>query len=111
MAVMVDVLGGMLSGSGVCRTDLPRGANGVWMYLADPDVMMTRTEFDELMCTYVTSIKSSQRLPGVDEILMPGEIELRRREERQRDGVLIPDETWRQLNVLAAELRCVIDDI
>jgi len=111
LAVMVDVLGGMLSGSGVCRTDLPRGANGVWMYLADPNAMMTRTAFDELMSTYVASIKSSQRLPGVDEILMPGEIELRRREERQRDGVVIPDETWRQLNVLAAELGCVIDDI
>ncbi|MEO1995373.1 MAG: Ldh family oxidoreductase, partial [Planctomycetaceae bacterium] len=49
LSVMVDVLGGMLSGSGVCRTDLPRGANGVWMYLADPEVFSTRAEFDALM--------------------------------------------------------------
>ena len=111
LSVMVDVLGGMLSGSGVCRTDLPRGANGVWMYFADPEMFATRTEFDALMTTYVRSIKNSRRLPDVAEILMPGEIERRRYSDRLQAGVSIPDETWRQLTALATELGAQIDDI
>lgn len=104
LSVMIDVFGGMLSGSGVCRTDLPRGANGVWMYLVDVEQFLPRDEFDALMETYVANIKGSKRLPGVDEIYLPGEIERRRREDRLANGIEVPDETWRQLNELAAKL-------
>jgi uncharacterized oxidoreductase len=43
-------------------------------------------------------------MEGVDEILLPGEIEVRRRQQRERDGVPIPDETWRQIRELAERL-------
>jgi uncharacterized oxidoreductase len=46
-------------------------------------------------------IKSARRQPGVEEILLPGEIETRTAEARRRDGIDIPDETWRQLQALA----------
>ncbi len=108
MSVMVDVLAGMLSGSGVCRTDVPRGANGVWMQFLDVSQFVDPAEYDVLMERYIAYIKSSRRLPGVAEILMPGEIELRREIERRRDGVSIPDETWRQIRTLADELGVTI---
>src|SRR5690606_35245250 len=78
LSVMIDVFGGILSGSGVCREDLPRGANGVWMYFLDIEQFIPRSEYDALIEKYVAYIKSSRRAPGVDEILMAGEIELRR---------------------------------
>lgn len=104
LAVMIDVFCGMLSGSGVCRDDLPRGANGVWLYLVDIERFIPRSEFDCLMEKYVGYIKSARKLPGVSEILLPGEIEVRRGVERAASGVSIPDETWRQIGETAAKL-------
>lgn len=104
MSVMIDVFGGMLSGSGICRTDLPRGANGVWMQFMDVSKFIEPDEYARLMDTYVDSLKTSKRAEGVDEILLPGEIELRRQEQRQANGVDVPEETWRQITVLAEKL-------
>lgn len=108
LSVMIDVFGGMLSGSGVCRTDLPRGANGVWMYFVDIDQFISRSEFDALLAKYVESLKTSKKAPGVTEILMPGEIERRREQQRRTDGVAVPDETWRQITALAQKLGATI---
>lgn len=105
LSVMIDVFGGMLSGSGVCRDDLPRGANGVWMYLVDVEKFLPRSEFDALLEKYVAHVKSSRRVEGVEEILMPGEIELRRQDQRLAEGIPVAEETWRQLNELAAKLK------
>ena len=104
LSMMIDVFGGILSGSGVCRTDLPRGANGVWMYLVDVSHFVEKDVYDSLMEKYVTHIKSSRRIPGVEEILLPGEIERRRASVRQTEGVEIPPETWRQITELATRL-------
>jgi uncharacterized oxidoreductase len=111
LAVMIDVFCGMLSGSGVCRDDLPRGANGVWLYLIDIERFIPRPDFDCLMDKYVASIKSARKLPGVSEILLPGEIEGRRAKERAAAGVSIPDETWRQINETATKLGVSIDGL
>lgn len=104
LSVMIDVFAGILSGSGVCRKDLPPGANGVWIYLLDIEQFLPREEYNALLETYVEWIKSSRRLPGVDEILLPGEIEQCRQNERRAAGVNIPDETWRQITALAERL-------
>lgn len=111
LSVMIDVFGGILSGSGVCRDDLPRGANGVWMYLVDVAQFLPRDEYDPLVEKYVGYIKSSRKTPGVTEILMPGEIELRRQQERSREGVAVPSETWRQISELAQRLGVSLDDL
>jgi len=111
MSVMIDVFSGMLSGSGVCRTDLPRGANGVWMYVVDVAQFIGRDEYDALMEKYVAYIKDAKKLPGVEEILMPGEIELARKTQRERDGVAVPDETWRQLCELAERVGASVEDV
>lgn len=109
LSVMIDVLCGVLSGSGVAREDLPRGANGVWLHLLNVEQFLPRAEYDAWMQTYVGHIKNCPRLPGVEEILLPGEIEVRRRQQRERDGVPVPDETWRQITTLAASLGVSTD--
>src|SRR5690606_287147 len=52
LSVMMDILCGMLSNSGVCRTDLPRGANGVWLQLYEIERFLPRAQFDAWMDTY-----------------------------------------------------------
>lgn len=111
LAVMVDMFAGVLSGSGVCRTDLPRGANGVWMYLVDVEQFIAREDYDRFLDAYVASIKGSRRRPGVEEILLPGEIELRRLQQRRTEGIPVPDETWRQLSELAGRLNVSLTDL
>ncbi len=74
------------------------------MYLIDVEQFLTQDEYDQWMSQYVSHIKDCPKLPGVDEILLPGEMEERRKVERQANGVSIPDETWRQLGELATSL-------
>jgi uncharacterized oxidoreductase len=111
LAVMIDLFAGVLSGSGVCRKELPPGANGVWMYLLDVAQFIPREEYDRIIATYVAAIKSARRMPGVEEILLPGEIEQRRLAERQQSGVYIPDETWRQIRETAEALGATLGDV
>lgn len=111
MSVMVDLFAGVLSGSGIGRTDLPRGANGVWMTLIDASQLLPKDEYDQWLTNYHEHIKSAQRIDGVDEILFPGEMETQRRATRERDGVELPAETWRQISELADSLGCDISAI
>ena len=104
LSVMIDVVCGILSGSGIGRDDLPRGANGVWLQLLAIERFLPRSEYDAWMEKYVEHIKGCPRMPGVEEILLPGEIEQRRQQQREAEGVAIPDETWRQISELAESL-------
>ncbi len=63
------------------------------------------------MTKYIAHLKSSRTMPGVSEILLPGEIENRRQKQRVADGVTIPDETWRQIQETAAKVGTSLDDI
>jgi uncharacterized oxidoreductase len=111
LSVMLDVFCGILSGSGICRDDLPRGANGVWMTVLDITRFLPRAEYDALIERYTQHLKSCRTSPGVSEILLPGELEVRRRVQREKEGVPIPDETWRQLSALAERLGVTLADI
>jgi len=104
LSVMIDVFCGILSGSGVCRQDLPLGSNGVWIYLLDVKQFLPQNEYRGLMEKYVKYIKSAEKLPGVTEILMPGEIELQRQGDREKTGVPLPEKTWELINELATRL-------
>ena len=112
----------VLNGAGWTRSDLvrlesseaggrrvPRGANGVWLYVIDIPQFLPRDEYDRWMERYVDHIRSSRLQAGVTEILLPGEVEQRKRQQREAAGVVIPDETWRLLGETAAKLGVSID--
>ena len=50
-------------------------------------------------------MKNSPRLPGVDEIRLPGEQRLVRHADRTKNGVPVYPEVIEQLDKLAAELK------
>jgi len=52
-----------------------------------------------------TDFRASKRLPGVDEIRLPGDRRAQCRTERLRDGVPIAPALLAQLDKLAAELK------
>jgi L-2-hydroxycarboxylate dehydrogenase (NAD+) len=53
---------------------------------------------------HIGELKASQRLPGVDEIRMPGERRRQSRAERTRDGLPLSGALVAQLDKLAGEL-------
>ncbi|MYE88316.1 Ldh family oxidoreductase, partial [Candidatus Poribacteria bacterium] len=102
LGFMIDAIAGGLSWAGCSRQEPTRGASGIVMIaikiqdFIDLDVYQQETE-------YLTEwIKSSEKLPGVDEVFAPGEFEERSREQRMRDGIPIEEKTWDRLVEAAA---------
>lgn len=70
----------------------------------DPECFVGRREFKRSMDEYIDSIKASPKAEGVDEILMPGEIEARCEAEQMQYGVRLNSKTVEDLNRLADQL-------
>jgi uncharacterized oxidoreductase len=108
LSLMLDVLCGSLSGQGALRLDLSPGHNGVWITLWKVDAFLRMEEYLADVDRLIAWVKSSRRKPGVEEILLPGEIEARTTQQRLRDGISIPDETWAQIGAVAASVGVVV---
>jgi uncharacterized oxidoreductase len=104
LALMIDVLGGALSGAGCSGSGNTRLQNGVLMIAMDIAKFTPLEDFYTHVDELVAHVKSSPLAPGFDEILVPGEIEARREQQRAEEGIPLDDETWRQLQETAAAL-------
>lgn len=67
----------------------------------DPECFVGIREFKRSMDEYIDSIKNSPKAEGVDEILMPGEIEDRCETEQLNNGIRLNPNTLEDLNLLA----------
>jgi uncharacterized oxidoreductase len=76
-------------------------AGGVFLVIIDPQRFGDPTHYRALVAEVMAAAKRAPCAPGVDEILIPGEPEVKMREQRAREGVPIPDATWKELCVLA----------
>jgi LDH2 family malate/lactate/ureidoglycolate dehydrogenase len=70
----------------------------------DPDCFIGRDEFKREMDRYVKSIKESAKAKNCEEILVPGEPELRTETERLKDGIPIAPSTMKELTTLGESL-------
>jgi uncharacterized oxidoreductase len=104
LGLMIDVLGGALSGAGCSGSGNTQVQNGVLMVAIDIAKFTPIEDFYRRVDELVAHVKSSPLAPGFDEILVPGEIESRQANRRSREGIPIDDETWRQIQETAATL-------
>ncbi|HKZ05587.1 MAG TPA: Ldh family oxidoreductase [Methylomirabilota bacterium] len=104
LSLAVELLGGILSGTGAASPGPGVFANGTLMMCLDVERFLPLAEFRKQVGTFFAWVKTAPRVPGGGEILIPGEPEARLEAERRRDGIPIEDETWRQIETLAAEL-------
>jgi hydroxycarboxylate dehydrogenase B len=104
LSLAVELLGGILSGTGAASAGPGVFANGTLMICLDVERFIPLGEFRQQVATFFAWVKTAPRVPGTTEILIPGEPEARLEAERRRDGIPIEDETWRQIETLAAEL-------
>ena len=87
----------VISGAGCSRPTATRVGNSFTATLIDPAVLRDRAAFDQDVDQLVDYVKSSKLAEGFNEILIPGEPEQRERERREREGISVDEETWRQI--------------
>jgi len=106
LQIMVDVFSGVLAGLSMTReAKRNRPWNKGQFFLAlDIEKYLDIDTFMILVDELISDIKSSQLLPGVKEILLPGERELRNIDSSEEKGVELPDYLWKYLNDYLKEL-------
>jgi LDH2 family malate/lactate/ureidoglycolate dehydrogenase len=113
LALFVDALAGVLSGAGFAR-GVAAGTSGSILWALDVEAFLPRGEFLERMDAQIDQIKQGGRLPGVDELLVPGERGQRRYLERVASGVVpLSSASWQVLATscesLGAPLPAVLE--
>lgn len=104
LALVVEVLGGILSGTGAIGPATGPVRNGVFLLLVQVERFLPLAEFTRQATDLVAWIKSAEPAPGIAEVMVPGEPEARLEAERRAKGIPVEDETWRQIEAIRAEL-------
>ncbi len=109
IAMMVDVLSGVLTGSGfLTQVHSPyktaEKSNCGHLFIAvNIEAMQPLAEFNARMEQYIAEVKSVPRAQGFDEIFYPGEIEARNNLRNREEGIQFPDDTLADLKRIAKE--------
>jgi LDH2 family malate/lactate/ureidoglycolate dehydrogenase len=106
LSLITDVLTGVLSGGayGVVPYQDPARQDVAHQFIAyHIDWFEPRQEFYRRLRDFIRMIKASRTRPGVKEILLPGELEWRRHQEKLAGGVPLDPEVYEDLRQLAQE--------
>jgi len=105
LAIMTDVLCGVLTGAAFGLTPYRDPANhdvGHLLIAIQIERFLPYDEYLARMRRFCAELKASQLAPGFQEILLPGELEHRRAQQRQTQGIDLDQETLETLRDLAA---------
>ncbi len=109
LGIAVDLLSGALSRAGCTRANAEREGNGVFLLALDIGAFISPAEFEAEADVFIEYLKSSRLMPGFDEILMPGELEYKRRNKLETEGIKVDDTTWRQIVETAGSVNVSIE--
>jgi len=73
LSMMVQILTGPLTSSSFCGIGDTKNSWGNLIYIIDPAILVDKAEFTKQVSQMVEKVKSTKKLPGVDEIFVPGE--------------------------------------
>jgi LDH2 family malate/lactate/ureidoglycolate dehydrogenase len=112
LGFLVEVLSGVLTDSSFGRTHVSRShvlgkdrvAKGYLFLTLDPARILPPGEFERRTDALIRDVHAAQPAPGVERVMVPGEIENRRREERMAHGVPLARGQLDDLARLAREL-------
>ena len=104
ITILAQMLGRALAGMGATGFDGPAGANGPIIIALDISAFSAIDQFTNEVNAEGETITHSAPAEGFDEVLLPGDIELRMKQERMANGIPIPDATWHDIAALAKEL-------
>jgi uncharacterized oxidoreductase len=104
LGLIVEVLGGILSGEGAIGDRTGPVHNGTFLVLIEVARFLPLVDFTGQVTDLVRWVKSSTPAAGMAEVLIPGEPEARSEAHRRAHGVPVEAETWRQIEEIVAEL-------
>jgi uncharacterized oxidoreductase len=98
LSVIAEMFAGAITGNGCTNPENnERLLNGMFSFIVDPQRWTDETDYESEVRRFIDYVKSSRRRPGVEEILLPGEIEERTRRERMTSGIAIEEPTWQAI--------------
>ena len=103
LALLVEVLGGVLAGAG-CASLGESPGNGVVLIAIDPRAVAPGRDFGERVAAVLESVADSAPAPSAipGSVRIPGEPEAETRAERLAQGVPVAEQTWVTLVEAAA---------
>jgi LDH2 family malate/lactate/ureidoglycolate dehydrogenase len=115
LAIWMEIMGGVLTGAAFAGEmkslyedfSGPQRIGHVFMAIR-PDLFLPMAEFKHRMDAMIERLKESQPADGFDEVLMPGEPEVRREEERTRTGIPLTAEVLASLEAEAADSKVAL---
>jgi LDH2 family malate/lactate/ureidoglycolate dehydrogenase len=105
LAVMVEILCGLLTGLGFGVEPTGRHNDGCFMAVFKVDAFRPLGEFKKEVGEFIRYLKATPPAEGSSGVLYPGEIEYRREQDRRRDGIEVEDATWYKLRDLAEQYQ------
>jgi LDH2 family malate/lactate/ureidoglycolate dehydrogenase len=114
LAVMIEAFAALLAGAnygaGIGAPNKGEHENtGFAMILVDVEKFMPVETFKANVDAYIRSIKGSRKAEGVQEILMPGELEYKRYQQYMRDGYDVSEALAKELVGYAVRFGLVPD--
>jgi uncharacterized oxidoreductase len=104
LALAVEILGGILSGTGAAGPGPGLFANGTLILCLDVQRFLPRADFARQVEALFGWARSAPLAAGAREILVPGEPEARLEALRRTEGIPVDAETWRQIRSVAETL-------
>lgn len=113
LALVMEMLAGVLSGAGfgwahsreAAKSQASHADTGHLFLVIDPEVFQARALFQGRVAQLLEQVKGGRRAPGVDEILIPGELEMKAREHNLIAGVPLTPDTFRELSPFLESAR------
>ena len=108
LALVCELLGGALTGGGTWHSEdrsKKRVWNGMLTIVIDPKRLGTGDAFAVEASEFLASLRKSRVAPGFDKVRIAGEPERETRAKRERDGIAIDDNTWREIVAAGAKLK------
>ena len=102
--MIIEMLSGGLSGAGCSRADATRVGNAMSLTVYNISHFVPIEEFYQQINDFVGYVRSAEIAPGFDEIVVPGEPEVRTAASRRAEGIFVEDETWGQIRASAEKL-------
>lgn len=95
LGVMVEILAGLMSGSGSATYGSYHGGNGVFMLALSPEFFRPPEEFLKDVRRLVDALRAAPPREGVKRVMVPGDPEAIKREQYERDGIELDEGTWK----------------
>jgi uncharacterized oxidoreductase len=104
LAVLVDLLSGVLAGAGTAPTPQRDLNNGTFVLCIDPEAFLARADYDREVAALADYLRATPVAPGAPSVEVPGDYEARHRQARLRDGIALEPPVWEDVAACAAHL-------